>query len=251
MGQYHKVFNIDAMQKLYPRAAGDNMKLTEFGNSAYGTLSALALLLAKGSGYQGPWAGQRIVVSGDYADEGRFVPQSHAEFTLQGYDYRADEDDVDEEEGAPPKPDRFEEATDLARKLGMSVLPESHAFLTKNRSVPGVERLLNDASIFMTPEDMFDLFNVPVYEDLRTTYEAIQYRIRCGDLVSKLSWDYLPNHVSFTENEDKDQVVQLTVTWRRNRGNGPFELYKELNFPATAVEVREFFDIEGYKPVRY
>jgi len=251
MGQYHKVFNLDAMQKLYPRASGDSIKLMEFGTGAYGTLSALALLLAKGTGHQGPWAGQRIVVSGDYADEGRFVPESHAGLTLQAYDYRADEEDEDAEEYVPPKPERFAEAAEIARNLGIGVLPEDHPFLVKNRSVPGIEKLLNDASIFMTPEDMFDAFGVRVCEDLRLTHEAIQYSIRCGDLVSKLAWDYQPQVAGFTENSDKDRVEQLTVTWRRGRGDeGPYEMHRELNFPATSIEVREFFGIEGYKPSR-
>lgn len=251
MGQYHKVFNLDAMQKLYPRAAGDGLKLMEFGSSAYGTLSALALLLAKGTGHQGPWAGHRIVVSGDYADEGRFVPESHAGLTLQGYDYRADEEDEEVEESAPPKPDRFVEATEIARDLSITVLPENHPFSAKNRNVPGVEKLLNDASIFLTPEEMFDAFGVRVCEDLRLTYEAIQYSIRCGDLVSRLAWDYRAEQAGFTENADEDRVESLTVTWRRDRGdNGPYEMHRELSFPATGIEVREFFSIEGYKPSR-
>ncbi len=84
MGQYYLVVNIDKKQFLDPHCCGDGLKLLEFGCSAHGTLTALAILLADGNGRGGgdlrstnpiigTWAGDRIVVAGDYADEGRFV----------------------------------------------------------------------------------------------------------------------------------------------------------------------------------
>jgi hypothetical protein len=85
MGQYYLVVNIDKKQYLDPHRCGDGLKLLEFGCSANGTLTALAVLLADGNGRGGgdlrsqhpiigTWAGDRIVVAGDYADHGRFVP---------------------------------------------------------------------------------------------------------------------------------------------------------------------------------
>jgi hypothetical protein len=60
----------------------------EFGLSACGTMSALAILLADGNGRGGGdlqdepitgiigrWAGDKIVIAGDYADNGRFISQ--------------------------------------------------------------------------------------------------------------------------------------------------------------------------------
>lgn len=84
MGQYYLVVNIDKKQYLDPHCCGDGLKLLEFGCSANGSLTALAILLADGNGRGGgdlrstnpiigTWAGDRIVVAGDYADEGRFV----------------------------------------------------------------------------------------------------------------------------------------------------------------------------------
>ena len=99
MGQYYTVVNLDKQQYLHPHAFGDGLKLLEFGCSGCGTMTALAVLLADGNGrgggdlqtdneeYQeiiGSWAGDRIVVTGDYADEGKFVPE----------DYRPSEADV-------------------------------------------------------------------------------------------------------------------------------------------------------------
>ena len=79
MGQYYKIVNIDKKQFLHPHTFGDGLKLLEFGCSAPGTMTALAVLLADGNNRGGgdlrsdhpligSWAGDRIVVAGDYAD---------------------------------------------------------------------------------------------------------------------------------------------------------------------------------------
>lgn len=84
MGQYYTLINLDKKQFINPHKFGDGMKLLEFGCSADGTMSALAILLADGNGrgggdldsdkkIVGSWAGDRIVISGDYADDGKFL----------------------------------------------------------------------------------------------------------------------------------------------------------------------------------
>ncbi len=78
MGQYYKVVNLDKKQYLHPHNLGDGLKLMEFGSSGGGTMMALAILLSDGNGQGGgdldseqalvgSWAGDRIVVVGDYA----------------------------------------------------------------------------------------------------------------------------------------------------------------------------------------
>lgn len=80
MGQYYMIVNLDKEQYLHPHAFGDGLKLMEFGSNGRGTMLALAVLLARGNGRGGgdlhsnnriigSWAGDRIVVTGDYADE--------------------------------------------------------------------------------------------------------------------------------------------------------------------------------------
>ena len=84
MGQYYLIVNLDKKQFLHPHKCGDGLKLMEFACSASGTLTALAILLADGNNRGGgdlrsdhpvigSWAGDRIVIAGDYADEGRFT----------------------------------------------------------------------------------------------------------------------------------------------------------------------------------
>lgn len=84
MGQYYLIVNIDKEEYLTPHNFGDGSKIMEFGNSRSGVLLGLAVLLADGNGrgggdlrtddpIVGSWAGDRVVVGGDYADEGNFV----------------------------------------------------------------------------------------------------------------------------------------------------------------------------------
>jgi len=94
MGQYYYAVNVDKKEYLHPHVFGDGLKLMEFGLSSYGTTLALNLLLCDGNGAGGgdffpandapvelkekaekligSWAGDRIVIAGDYADGNRF-----------------------------------------------------------------------------------------------------------------------------------------------------------------------------------
>ena len=87
MGQYYKIVNIKKKQYITPHTFGDGAKLMEFSMSASGVLAGLAILLADGNGRGGgdlhsendiigSWAGDNIVVAGDYADEGKFVKEA-------------------------------------------------------------------------------------------------------------------------------------------------------------------------------
>jgi hypothetical protein len=84
MGQYHRIVNLDKKQYLNPHYFGDGAKLMEFACSSMGVLAALAILLADSNGRGGgdlhsthpiigTWAGDRIVVTGDYGDEGAWA----------------------------------------------------------------------------------------------------------------------------------------------------------------------------------
>jgi hypothetical protein len=86
MGQYYKIVNIKKKQYISPHTFGDGSKLMEFSMSANGVLAGLAILLADGNGrgggdlhsendIVGSWAGDNIVVAGDYANAGKFVKE--------------------------------------------------------------------------------------------------------------------------------------------------------------------------------
>lgn len=84
MGQYYYPVNLDKRQFIHPHKFGDGLKLLEFGCSGDGTMTGLAILLSDGNNRGGgdlhsdnpiigSWAGDRIVISGDYSDPGKFI----------------------------------------------------------------------------------------------------------------------------------------------------------------------------------
>lgn len=101
MGQYYIAVNLDKKQYLHPHRFDDGMKLAEFSMTDGRTMTALALLLADGNGRGGgdvrpeheligSWAGDRIVIAGDYADKGKFVDNPEEKVIL-------DDDEPDDE----------------------------------------------------------------------------------------------------------------------------------------------------------
>jgi hypothetical protein len=94
MGQYYKVVNIDKKEFLTPHTFGDGAKLMEFGSSGSGTMLALTVLLSSGNGRGGGdidsndplvgfWAGDRIVIAGDYDDGGKFDAEAEGKNLYQ------------------------------------------------------------------------------------------------------------------------------------------------------------------------
>lgn len=93
MGQYYKIVNVKKREYLNPHMFNDGLKLMEFGMSGGGTMTALAVLLADGNGrgggdidsdnpIVGSWAGDPIVIAGDYGDDGKFLPTDKADKNL-------------------------------------------------------------------------------------------------------------------------------------------------------------------------
>lgn len=92
MGQYHMIVNLTKKQFLHPHKFGEGLKLMEFGCDAMGVLTGLTILLAdsndRGGGdfrvedpLVGSWAGDRIVITGDYGDNGKWLDTLSAEQT--------------------------------------------------------------------------------------------------------------------------------------------------------------------------
>jgi hypothetical protein len=90
MGQYHKVYNVDKREMIHGHHIHNGLKLVEQIGHDRSTSTALFLLLANSNGrgggdvedheFIGRWAGDRIVVQGDYAEAGD-----------QGYIYNPEE----------------------------------------------------------------------------------------------------------------------------------------------------------------
>ena len=119
MGQYFLTVNLDKREFLHPHKFGDGLKLLEFGLSGMGTLAGLAILLAAGNNRGGgdlrsahpligSWAGDRIVVTGDYADAGQFLEDEDLGILEPAYhtyladiypEYRAKYEEIEQDEG--------------------------------------------------------------------------------------------------------------------------------------------------------
>jgi hypothetical protein len=78
MGQYHKVYNLDKKEFIHPHHIDNGLKLMEQIADERCTSTAVWLLLANSNGRGGGdarkhelighWAGDRILVQGDYAE---------------------------------------------------------------------------------------------------------------------------------------------------------------------------------------
>lgn len=91
MGQYHQVYNLDKKEFIHPHQIDNGLKLLEQVGHIHSTSTALFLLLANSNGRGGGdaqkhpmigrWAGDRILVQGDYAKEGdqAFTPEEELE----------------------------------------------------------------------------------------------------------------------------------------------------------------------------
>lgn len=96
MGQFFFIVNTNKKEFLHPHVFGDGSKLMEFGCSAMGTMTALALLLRRSSETGGgdwmpqyyggenkrvgSWAGDSIVIIGAHDDSGLY-DEAHNTFT--------------------------------------------------------------------------------------------------------------------------------------------------------------------------
>lgn len=94
MGQYHKLYNLDKKEMVHAHNIGLGLKLLEQCGFEKSTADALWLLVANSNGrgggdarphaFIGRWAGDRIVVQGDYAepsDQSYLSEPSRDEFT--------------------------------------------------------------------------------------------------------------------------------------------------------------------------
>ena len=89
MGQYHVLYNTDKKEYVHAHRIDNGLKLLEQVGFEKSTATALFLLVANSNGRGGGdandheligrWAGDRIVVQGDYAEEGDQAYISDAE----------------------------------------------------------------------------------------------------------------------------------------------------------------------------
>ena len=115
MGQYYILVNLSTGEYVHPHEVGDGAKLMEIAYSTGGLMTALTVLLASGNGrgngdircdhpLVGRWAGDRIVLAGDYDDAELYC---HDFATALGAAYRTEQN-----------------LYNFAREIGKNITPE-------------------------------------------------------------------------------------------------------------------------------
>lgn len=257
MGQYYKLCNVDSKAILCPHDLGDGAKLMEFGSSGFGAMTALASLLVLSKTHRSPWAAQRIVVAGDYADEGRFLPLEQAAHNLYmvASGYAADTSKAGADAGANGSDDEdgpclpaYDNAKELAEQqlaaLGYpELLRESAAGVTGLKTV-----LAEPARVFDQPEDVLEALEVAPSQDSRTCVDYMMTECRVQGVVTPYAW----SHVSSSHWEpsvDGKRIVAWHVQYAsRERVSTPSAV-RTLRFPATAQQVVDWLGI-GAKAFR-
>jgi len=85
MGQYYRIVNVTKREVIVPSTFNDGLKIMEFGTSGDGTMFAMAMLMNDGYGdgcgeeieseLIGSWAGDKVIVAGDYGTPYKYIPK--------------------------------------------------------------------------------------------------------------------------------------------------------------------------------
>ena len=238
MGQYYKLVNLDRKEFLNPHDWGDGVKLMEFGCSGNGTLAVLAGLLAFDAQQRGPWAGSRLVITGDYADEGRFVPAEFAHTNL--YSYVDGVEPPEGEEGASSAP--FDELKDaaLAQLRGLGIELCLRKPWNNSREASPHPALTGEAT-YDQPEDLFDAFGLLTSEALVRVIEGITRELRVTNVRSPFAWDSVTDAVLDIDIAT-GRATALRVRFQPREQTSPARV-RTLAFPATVASVRAWLEV--------
>ncbi len=230
MGQYYKIVNLRDRQFLYPHAMGDGLKLLEFGMSGRGTLSVLAAAIANTREHKGAWTGANLVVAGDYADTGRFVPESAKDMNL--YAYVASDPQTGQSEGG---------YVDASKPLTGVVEPlfgvEVREDFSSNRSGAGSRFLrgLAARNKLKSLEDLFELLDEAINPNNATrTAENLLRGLRVANVQSHIAWHRAK--ARWVVDEGKTWVLQTTLLANGSIQESAGTTF-ELKFPMTAPQL--------------
>jgi len=256
MGQYYIACNLQDKQMLKPHDMSDGAKLMEFGNSSNGTMTALATLLVMTAQHRAPWAGKRVVVTGDYADEGRFVPKELAAHNLytwaSGYApvpalagaavTQAGTVDADGEDG--PKLPGFDSAVPLAQE-SLEALGLPSLLKLRGSAMDGLRQALNNPKrVFEQPEDLIEATQyLTVSQDSLRCLQDLMTDCRCSGLESALAWQTV-SHSEWELSRNGERIKAWHAAFSPRQRHEPPSGRKTLTFPATAEQVRKWLGIK-------
>lgn len=246
MGQYYLTCNLDRQEHLHPHTLGDGLKLVEFGSSSQGTMTALAALLCMRGGtesFRGPWAGDRVVVAGDYADEGNHLPPELSQHNLQAVVRGLEGPD-----GTPlstPWADARDSACQAISKLGMPwQLGGSRRQRPADGLGPELAWLADDTLEFEQLEDLIDAFGLSPCEDLASNVEGMCRVLRVEGVSSTRAWQTVVSAQLELDATGQRAVAFAAVFADRERaGSCEHEPPHTLAFPAKPSDVRRWLAI--------
>lgn len=254
MGQYYKTVNIDNNELLHPHKFGDGLKLMEFGASSNGTLTALATLLEMSSVRRGPWAGSRVVVTGDYADEGLFVPEGFESINLYTYvallGKPAEDDDTDTFKQLAAKLSELPPAKELERDELNEMLAARGTELRLRESLRFTQRTgptyvaaldLARTEPYNTFEEVVEAFGLQTSETLLTCVEEIFRELRMNGIQSQVAWYTLYQATLVVDDDETQHAVHIVVEPRE--GNGDRKSTRSLPLPASVAALRHWLGV--------
>lgn len=254
MGQYYRIVNLDAKETLNPHDFGSGLKLMELASGSNGVMQAVACLIAKGQ----PWFGQSLVVTGDYADEGRFVDPQFAEYNLYSVVSGYGKDGVDESEQPKAWPSANQAAYQSMKALGVfggtDIQKECWGFEVDYRCVNGDEkyRALMDPKNwtkfkFQDFDDFLEFMQVQPTMHRRALASRLDTAFRYSALVT-LSYRgkcEVKTPVAFEHTDIQYNAGPNTRVPLRVEGPNGAKQSVELEFPCTAQNVFNVFGIKA------
>lgn len=257
MGQYYLVANADNFEYLDAHEFDDGLKLLELSSSGSGTMAALCASLVLDETRRGPWAGNRVVVTGDYADEGRFVPPAHSTKNLYTFLRQDDDDEAAAAGGAPDEVNASSE-TALALALQGSPVPVAVSGLARgwahqlglglevrSRDVANVATqplaaYADDARVYDQPEDLVEAFQLAVGTP-KSSVDDIMCELRMTKQPSSLSW-HTVTASAIKVSAQTGKATEWTIELADRHGTSK-PVKRQLTFPATGRDVKAWLQI--------
>lgn len=246
MGQYYITCNLDRQEHLHPHTLGDGLKLTEFGGSSQSTMAALAALICMRGGaepFKGPWAANRVVVAGDYADKGSHLPADLSHLNLATVAMGVEAEDGNP--GRGPWADARDSACQAIAKLDM---PWRLSGSRRSRHAGALSDelawLASDGTAFLQPEDLVEAFGLAPCEDLVSSIEAICTALRVEGVKSSCAWQTV-HSAEMELDATGGHAVGLTAIFGDRGATSAAECdpARTLAFPAKASDVRRWLGI--------
>lgn len=243
MGQYYKICNIDKLEYIRPHAFGDGAKLMEFGMSGSGAAAVLAAALLWSKDYKGPWSGNRVVVTGDYADAGKFVPVGQETSNL--YQFAEEPKTLDAnaiEDNLLLSYRELKSAKPFTEYLPGCTMPANWELTMRAK--------LLENHTFAQPEDLFDELDSNGSEDLVTCIEGISRVVRVAQLHSEVAW-LMVESASLDIDDATGLARSITVGFAPPRyGEVKNQLHKRpfsrtLMFPVSSKDLMNFYEVKS------